>query len=615
MLRPFYILLSLFILTGLILKGSSLAKERGENKREVIRGILYNASSFTPEADSLKKITEAYKEKAYERVIKLYQKLPPFTQIAPEEFLIVAESYFKIGDLDKALDLAERAHSLRRGTQIACEASLLKTKSLLILGKEKEALKELSGLEESYCKDVLEEKIELIKIYINQKGREGLDFKKYSSFIEEIFEAKINYLLKKGWIKEAEREIFNFLNLTGFYQRGKDFFYKLAEAYYEKGDISKAKKYYRLIITDWDPSKEAFFAKFRLYQIAYERAILKELLPPKTIEDLLLFISQIKTKYSEEKIAEEAAFLEVKIYFEKKDWERARKSAKEFFKRYEESSFRSKVRDYFCQASFNLVPEVFARGKISELQEIARNDWDLFKREACGDFYYALGSVFFNYKLYTQALYYLLFTYDINLSRKHLPDYYLKLAFLSLEKTERELSQMLFNYIKKTWKDTLKSKPEFLYLETYFALERDLTLGIKLLMDLLSSDIASYYKKNLLYKAFLQAVEAKKYNIALTLLQNPHYNATLKDYLVLLSDTLDKDPQFFEKLLREAKEKFPKNDKLLFLEAYHLERKGNLKARAELWGKLDQSKDWEGKLVQQYEKMQKLSERARNLVY
>lgn len=309
--------LSFFIL----FKINSLAQPEG--KGELLKKFLHNDTLLSPEFEgTIKEIREAYRIKDFERIVNLHRHLPTLVQLSPEELLIIGESYFRVGEPEKALDLVERALSLRRGTELACEASLLRVKIFLILGREREAKKELFNLEENYCKESLGEKLLLLKNYLLKRGKP----------LDELLEAKLNYYLKKGLVKEAEREIFEYLNLTGNYNKGKEFFYKLAEAYYERKEILKAKKYYQLIITEWDPSKESFLSKFRLYQIAYERATIKELLPPKTIEDLLLYIALIKSKYPKEKIAEEASFLEIKIYYEKKDWERARERAKEFLK-------------------------------------------------------------------------------------------------------------------------------------------------------------------------------------------------------------------------------------------------------------------------------------------
>lgn len=604
----------LVTLAFLTLLENPLAQQ--ESKRDVLRGILFNATPLSQDVESLiGEIREAYKNNDYEKVVRLHQRLSPWVQLSPEEMLIIAKSYFITGNLEKALSLAEGAISLRRGTEVACEGTLIKIKSLYVLGKEKESLRELLALEEGYCKEILGEKLKAFRSYITKKERETIDPNILNSLFKEIFEAKINFYLKKGLLKEAEKGIFDYLNLTGEYRKGKDYFFKLAEAYFERGEVLKAKKYYQLIITEWDPSKESTLSKFRLYQMVYERATIKELLPPKTIEDLLLFIVQIKTKYPQEKIAEEASFLEIKIYFDKKEWEKVREKAKEFFQKYEKSLFYNQTRDYFCKASFDLVPDWFKRGKIQDLQKIAESEKDLFKRLNCGDFYYALGSMFLRYNLYTPSLYYLLSTYNINLSPELLPDYYLKLAFLAIEKSEPELAQMLFLYVKKKWGGSLKEKPEALYLEAYFALDKDLNLGMKQLHNLLRSTLPSYYKKKLLYEAFQKAIEQNKFSIARSLLQDPNYEARIEDYLILLTATFDNDPKFFEDFLREAKAKFPKNDKLLFLEAYHLERKGEFRESSVLWGKLDETKNWEGRISETYEKLQKLSERARKLVY
>ncbi|MFN3567453.1 MAG: hypothetical protein ACK4UR_00890, partial [Caldimicrobium sp.] len=393
------------------------------------------------------------------------------------------------------------------------------------------------------------------------------------------------------------------------------FLFQLAEANWERGEILQAKKYYQLIITEWDLSKEAFLSKFRLYQIAYERATIKELLPPKTIEDLLSFINQIKIKYKEEKIAEEASFLEVRIYYEKKDWEKARLKALDFISNYKDSIFLNKVKEIFCKASLFLVPEYFTKGKLPELQRIAKEDKGFFEKLECGDFYYALGDEFLKYNLTSIALYYFLQTYNMKLSPEVIGDYYLKLAYLSLEKKEMELATLLFNYIKQIGSSEVKNKPEYFYIESYLVLKKDFNKGLQLLPKILNTNLSPYLKHKLIYTAYMEAIKLKKLNIAYNLLRNPFFEAKLEDYLILLTESFEKDHKIFEELLREAKKKFPKSNRLLFLEAYYLERKGELKASQEIWEKLNQEASLEGRLAKEFIKLQELAEKARQLVY
>lgn len=588
----------------------------GQPKEGILKRFLTNATPTGIEADrTLREIESAFRLKDYAKVIQLFSTLPPSLQLSPEEFFMVAESFYQTGEPEKAIDLAERASSLRRGKELSCSAELLKIKSRLLLGKEKEALKELDELEKGFCAELVGDQIKVLRGLLKKNWEVDVDPNLIKTEVEELYLARFNYLLKKGDLKEAEKIAFNYLNLSGEYQKGKNFFFSLAEAYFKKGEIPRAKKFYQLIITEWDVSKESFLSKFRLYQIAYESTKIKELLPPKTIEDLLMYITQIKAKYPSEGIAEEASFLGIRIYYDQRDWERTRKSTKEFLKIYPESSLLTKVYDYYCQASTSLVPAYFLQGKVGELQKIAQEEREIFEKANCGVFYYHLGKEFYRYNLYTLSSYYLLSAQDLPLPGEVLPDYYLKLAFLAEIKGEEEVSDILLSYLQKNFSKKTGSEPEYLFLKTKKALAKDLNYGVNLLRETLKTALPVAFKRELIFQALKRAIQAKRFTLAYDLLQNPGYDAGEGDYLWLLSETFSADPKLFERILLESKKKFPKSSAILWLEAYHLERKGELKKTSNLWGNLTQGQNLENRLAQQYEKIRKLTERAQKLVY
>lgn len=606
----------LIIILALWLIFNFLKSSSGQSREGILKRFLTNATPVGIEADkTLKDIESAFRLKDYAKVVQLFNKLPPSLQLSPEEFFMLAESFYQTGEPERAVDLAERASSLRRGTDLFCSAELLKIKSRYLLGKEKEALKDLNELEKGFCAELISDKSKVLRGLLAKRWETDVDPHLIKTEVEELYVAKFNYLLKKGDLKEAEKTAFTYLNLTGEYQKGKNFFFSLAETHFKKGEVPRAKKYYQLIITEWDPSKESFLSKFRLYQIAYEATRIKELLPPKTIEDLLMYITQIKAKYSSEGIAEEASFLGIQIYFNQKDWERTRKSAKEYLKIYPESNLLSKVYRYYCEASISLVPAYFLQGKIGELQKIALEEREILEKAGCGVFYYDLGKEFYRYNLYTLSSYYLLLAQDLPLPGEVLPDYYLKLAFLAEVKGEEEVSDTLLSYLQKNFPKSMGAQPEYLFLKTKKALIKDFNSGVNLLRETLKTALPSAFKRELIFQALKRAIKEKRFTLAYDLLQSPDYDAREEDYLWILSETYSADPKLFERILTEAKKRFPKSSSILWLEAYHLERKGELKKTSNLWGNLTQGPNLENRLAQQYEKIRKLTERAQRLVY
>lgn len=607
----------LIILWGLLFLITTLDLIFGQTKKEgILQRFLTNATPLTTGTDKvLKEMESAYRLKDYPRVIQLLGKLPPSLELSPEEFLMVAESFYQTGEPEKASDFAKRAISLRRGTELSCEAELLSIKSLFLLGREKEAFRALEELEKGFCSKLKGDKIKILKSLLSRKWDTGIDNKVLLSELEELLFARFNYLLKKGDLRGAEQSAFDYLNLTGDYQKGKNLFFPLAEAYFKKGETPKAKKYYQLILTEWDPTKESFFSKFRLYQMAYESTGIKELLPPKTIEDLMMYINQIKSKYPQEKMAEEASFLEIEVLFSQRDWVRTRKSAREFIEKYPENPNITKVYRYYCQASTSLVPAYFLQGKIGELQRIARDERDLLIKTGCGVFYYNLGKEFYRYNIYTLSSYNLLSAQDLPLPPEIVPDYYLKLAFLAEIKGEYEVSDTLFTYLQKNFAQRIGDQPEYLFLKTKKTLSKDLNYGITLLRQTLRTPLPLVYKQELIFQALSRAMKEKKFALAYDLMQIPDYDPKEKDYLWILSETFTKDPKLFEVILSDAKKKFPQSSSILWLEAYHLERKGELKRTTQVWGNLTQGVGLPNRLAQQYEKIRKLTERAQRLAY
>ena len=71
----------------------------------------------------------------------------------------------------------------------------------------------------------------------------------------------------------------------------------------------------------------------------------------------------------------------------------------------------------------------------------------------------------------------------------------------------------------------------------------------------------------------------------------------------------------FEKTLKIAKNKFPENSKIKWLEAYYLEKKGNIKASAKIWKDLIKGNSLENELAKSYEKMKDLVERTYQIVF
>ncbi len=610
MKRFWVVFLLVFIFLNLLINLLS-----GQTKEEIIKRFLFNAVPPIQDSESIKELERALQIKDCQKVIQILGKVSFFPDLTPEELLGIGKCFFKRGELEKASDYAQRVISLRRETELACLAQLLKVKSFYLLGKEKEVLAEFKEIEESFCNKTFSEKISSIKSLYFTKKYENLRGTVGKSELEDYYSAQIFFWLKKEDPKKAETLTFEYLSLSGDYTKGKELLFPIAEFYFRKGDRGTAKKYYQLIITEWDPSKEALLSKFRLYQIAYEAIKIKELLPSKMLEDLLGYIKQIKISFPQEELAEEAGFLEVQIYFDKKNWEFGRRFAKEFIDKYPSSSYLPEVNRLYCQSSLSLISNYFWQGKIGDLQKIAEEEKNYLKGSKCGDFYYALGSEFYIYKIYSLSAYYFLYAYDIEMSIDNLPDYFLKLAFIAELKGERARSAFFLDFLEKKWKNKIETSSEYLYLKTLHTFFKDLKGALGYLEKALETKLPLSYKEELIFLAFRNALQENQLNLAYQLLQNPFYRAKEEDFLSLLYASFTTNFKLFEEVLGVAKKRYPDSAKIAWISAYYLEKKGEIKESRDLWEKLAELPGWENQLAQQYKKLQELTERSQKLIY
>ena len=563
-------------------------------------------------------IKKAYANKNYEKVIELLNKLPPDFSLTPEENLIISKSFLKSGFPEKAIEFSKKVISVKRGTHEACIANLIKNKAFIVKGEYKKAKKEIENFLDSYCDKNLKKEAEVLLYFIKALPEDKLkeiDKSLIKKIFGEIYKFRGLYFLKRGKLKKAKEDFFIYINVYGTYKEAPELIYKLAEAHFKKKEKKKAKIFYELIITEWDGTKEALFSKFRLYQIAYEKILIKELIPKKTKQDLISFITLIKSRYPEEKIAEEASFMGIKVYFEDKNYLLARKNAIEFLKTFEKSPFIKTVKNYYCKSVNFLFKENYKKRNLFLIFKIEKEDKKIFEKTKCGEVYYTLGNIYLNYNFYTKASYCFIKAYELENNKNFLSKILLKLGWLALETENKKLFNDIFTVLTKKYNRNLKQDPYYFYLKAFYEMQKDLKKGEYYLNLTLNSSLPEKFKEKLLRYFRDKALALKKYNKALKYTNNPFFKAKAEDYIILLVETFYTDKPLFEKTLKIAKNKFPENSKIKWLEAYYLERKGNIKASAKIWKDLTKGNSLENELAKSYKKMKDLVERTYQIVF
>ncbi len=613
MFRAKILIILIFLLTVTWI--NSLAQKEDIRKlfKEKLRGLEESRPTISQET-VIQEIINAYKAKDYDRIELLEKKLYRLAELKPEEMQVLAEGLWLAGEADRAIDWAKRVASLRRGTVESCRANFIVLSSLYLLERTKEVKSLKEELKEGFCGETLGTEIALLEFTFEGKPFEG-DVERAKKILSQLLYAQFNYSLKRGRLDQAEKNAYRYLALTGDYLQGGEFFFKLAEAYLRKGDTALAKSYYQLVISEWDLSKESFLSKFRLYQLAYERARGREPLPQRTYEDLLGYITQIKLKYGSLPIAEEASALEFEIYYDLKNWEKARKSIKEFLSKYFESKRVQRAKELYCKVMVNLSKDLLEKKRLGTAQALLTEDEDLLQDTQCGEPFYLLGEVYFQNSAFSGSLgpYAKALLFGVDKDKKR--DLLLKISFVAFQKGEKALFQELFSYLEKNYKREVLENPYYLYLKAYQISASDLKGALTLFEKVRFSSLPSYLKVDLINHIYRQAIARGNLGLAYDILQHPGFKAKESDYVLLLSLSFNRDPKLFEAVFAEAVKKYPESPGILLISALYYEKKGNLRESAKAWQRLSQQNSELANLGQRQKKLEELFDKARGLVY
>ena len=591
--------------------GSSISLAQSNNTQ------AYNPLFIIQEKNEkiVKKMERAYKWHQYEKVVELSKKISILYPLSAKDNLIVAESYLRLGYPKEAISYANKVISLRKNTFEACRARLIKIAALIVMGKTKGLKKRLNKILNSFCSAKFKEDILALMTLLGKREKVPADVLK--NIVGVVIKAKGLYLLRKNKLRAAKHYIFLYLNVYGSLYEAPKLLFKLAEGYFKNHKKAEAKVLYELIITRWDGTKQALLSKFRLYEIAYQRIVIKQLVPKEMREDLISYIEEIKYRYPKEKITQEAWLLEIQIYRQYKEYKKLRECIKGFLRAYPHFKNIKQIYGYYCEAMSTLFNEYEGKKNYEMLFKLIKEDAPFLKMSSCGYPYYVLGSVLFNYDFYLHSAYELINAEEIGVPYQYLPDLLVKLDFLAFQTGEKEIFNLITERILKSPKlnAKLKSSGYWNFCQACYYLPKDLSKAENYLGLVLKSKLSRFYKWQLLHLFRDRGVTTKNYAKALEYTQNPLFNATSWDYLLLAVETFKKAPKLFPRVISAAIDSFPNSTELKWVEAYYLEKHGKFKEALRLWKALGKGKALENELAKEYEKIQKLTNRVYQTVY
>jgi len=307
--------------------------------------------------------------------------------------------------------------------------------------------------------------------------------------------------------------------------------------------------------------------------------------------------------------------LETQIYFEEKNYEKAYNSIIYFLDHYKKSPYLPQIYKFYCKVIYQFLENFYRRGEIEKILNIEKKEKQRLRIASCGDIFYWLGDFYLNYNFYTLASYYFIEAQENNLKSKLRAKSFLKITFLAWETGEKNIFYELFEFLEKKYGKLLKNEPIYLYVKAIFEVNKNFKKAEKILYAALRSNLSDTYKSILLRIFRNKALELNKIEKAIKYTKNKYFNPEPEDYILLLTKTFSKNKELFEIILESAKRKYPDNLEIKWLEAYYLEKKGDIRNADKLWEEMSEGNYYANELAKSYKKMKEFIQKSQKLVF
>ncbi|OAG28158.1 tetratricopeptide repeat protein [Thermodesulfatator autotrophicus] len=555
----------------------------------------------------------------YQKVIELLTPLLKETDLTPRAYLLLARSAEALGLNSEALLYVRLLKTKFPEAQEICGGDIVAAK---VFYKRKlydraERLAERVLTTENCSIDTKAEASFLL-FRLNKPDKVVTFLEKNpraKAFLPEVLKELALYHLKQGKFKQAEEEIYDYLNFSGREKEAPPLLWALAEALFKQKKYKEARRIYELILTSWPSAKQALFAKFRLYEMRYLFEEKIGHVNPQTRNILLNVILVLKRDYPEAPLTEEAHALEIKLLLEAKKISQALESAWAFLKKYPESPYLSRVFPVLCKASSLFEQNLLGKKDYQGLILFFNEHKQELEKASCGLSFYWAAQAYLSLNLETEARLTLLKGVLLSLPDVWEKDFKLTLVDLLLKDEEYELSLKFLKELGEKYKE-INQNPYYLYLlgrlnketgkliEALEFLKRAYKLAVT---PEIKAKIQKDYLENLIIlgryeKAFSLLQEASKVDLELA---KALVTRTLKEEKYLIA----------QKVLSFLRKKFPEDRELLWLEGLLWERLGEPEKAFGIWQKLAKGNDVYAQLASSLLKEEKLIEEARKEIY
>ncbi len=562
-----------------------------------------------------------YEEGKFREVLRILEPMSLSYELPPRALVILAEAYLRTGNYGKALFYANLVKKRSKDVVLACKAELVLAETFVENKLSARALTKAKEILKLPCDERI--KARALSVLL----RAGYPLEKLIPLFErnpalkvyapDYFKALAEEQLKKGQLEKATENFFLYLNLSGKEEEAPSVFLRLAEAFYKKDFLKRARVLYELILTAWPHYEEAKFAKFRVYYMNY--LFRKKLGLPRQKERTLLLpvIKELKEKYPQNPVTEEAHLVEIELLLEEKRPKDAFFSAVEFTERYPRSRFLKEVYRLFCEADSLYLQKLFTARDYFTILELNRKYGALAEKAGCGPHFYWLGKVFQTYHLLTPVTYYMVKAYEFGVSASQKLDLLLILSQRALEE-RKEFSEALLKKLEREFPH-YRDTPVFLLLKAEYLLGLKNWIEAKKLLKKVLEDRKSPEKlKRKAVRLLLKIAEStKNVDLAFELIKgNEDLKLRSEEFASLIHTAIENGDYLKAKEVLEFAEKlYPKEASLKWLKGLLLERMGREEEALEVWKELAKTGGVEGRLAQAILKSIELVDKARRVIY
>ncbi|MBX6423062.1 tetratricopeptide repeat protein [Thermosulfurimonas sp. F29] len=541
-------------------------------------------------------------------------------ELAPEDLLLLARAYLDVQNPGNALFYAHLAEKKARKPGVICEARVIAARAYLLNRIHQKALLMARKILKDSCSD---ETVALALEILLEAGVPVREVQKYLAqnpnlklYAPKIFKYLGDKFLSQGRLPKAERFYFRYLNLSGREEEAPPILLKLAEAAFHRGEVRRARLYYKLLATVWPHRDEAQFAKFRLYHLTY---ILRKRLGLPTLEQrkaLIPIINELRRKHPENPITEEAQSFEIELYLEDRKPRKAFETALDFVQRYPKSGHLARVYRLLCEAENLYLSELFAQKNFSAILSLDRRYQKFARKATCGAHFYWVGKVYEHFYLDIVKDAYFLQAFEWGVPDAYQPELYLSLIEDALrERHLPEARDLLRTFVKKF--PFYAQHPRYRYLEaSYWYSIGNYRRARGILADLFKQKVGSASLRQRILQTYLSlALTTKDIDLALQIISAPGFKTTDDDFAFLVQLALEnQDYLRAKKILKMARKKFPDSTTLKWLAGVYYEKTGRREA-LEIWRALASENSTEGRLAKGILRSLELVEAARKVIY